>query len=75
VSDVEMERVKTLANKIIKLLNAAQHPADALTALQLVTAAIVDTMGIDPAVWMHRVLVSVERIRNGDVVTKEPSNG
>jgi len=75
MSDVELERVKHLANKIVKLLNRAQNPADALTALQLVTASMLETIGIDPAVWMHSVLVSVERIRNGDVALKEPRNG
>jgi hypothetical protein len=75
VSDVELERVKKLANKIVKLLNRADHPADALTALQLVSASMLETLGIDPQVWMHRVLVSVERIRRGDIVTKEPTRG
>lgn len=74
-ADRGLERAKHLANKIVRMLNSAQHPADALTALQLVTATVLDHMGIPPEVWMHRVIVSIERIRNGAIVTKEPGHG
>lgn len=73
--DAGVERAKHLANKVVRLLNGAKHPADALTALQLVTASMLDHLGIPPEVWMHRVIVSMERIQRGDLVTKEPSNG
>lgn len=74
-ADAGMERSKDLANKVLRLLNAAKHPADAMTALQLVVAAVLDHTGIDPQIFMHRVFVSVERIRSGSIATKEPSHG
>lgn len=74
-SDRGIERAKHLANKVVRLLNGAQHPADALTALQLVTASMLDHLGIPPEVWMHRVIVSIERIQSGAIVTKEPNHG
>lgn len=70
-ADRGTERARHLANKIVRLLNAAQHPADALTALQLVTASVLEHMSIPPELWMHRVLVSIERIRSGAIQTKE----
>lgn len=68
-----MERARHLANRIVRLLNAAQDPADALTALQLVSASVLEHMGIPPELWMHRVIVSIERIRSGSIATKEDS--
>ena len=68
-----VDRAKHLANKVVRLLNGTQHPADALTALQLVTASMLDHLGIPPEVWMHRVIVSMERIASGAIVTKEPA--
>jgi len=73
-SDAGVERAKYLANKVVRLLNGA-HPAEAMTALQLVVASVLEHTGIDPQLFMHRVLVSVERIRAGSLPTKEPSNG
>lgn len=69
-----MERVKDLANKIIRIVNAAEHPADALTALQLVMASTLYATGVDPQTFMHRVLVSLERIENGDIKVNEESS-
>lgn len=59
--DAGVERGKHLANKIVRLLNRAHHPADAMTALQLVVASVLEHTGIPPETFMHRVIVSIER--------------
>lgn len=74
-ADAGSERAKHLANKIARLLNGAQHPADALTALQLVVASVIETVGLPPEMFMHRVLVTIGRMRDGSLPTKEPSHG
>jgi hypothetical protein len=69
-----VERAKHLANKVVRMLNGAE-PADALTALQLVVASMLEHTGIQPEVFFHRVIVSVERIRSGSLPVKEEASG
>lgn len=73
VESAGVERAKFLANKVIRDLNAAD-PADALAALQLVVASVLEHTGIDPAVFQHRVLVSLENIRRGTWPVKEEAS-
>ncbi len=71
-ADRGVDRAKNLANLVARTLNSAAHPADALTALQLVVASTLETLNIPPEIFMHRVIVTIERIRSGAIVTKEP---